>query len=86
MKSIQSLKKKGGEKEMFGKRGLAAAVNVVDMVMGIIILVIMIAAAAIPVIQDTLDNANITGIPATILSLVPVFLALLALIAVSRAF
>ena len=71
---------------MFGKRGLAAAVNVVDMVMGIIILVIMIAAAAIPVIQDTLSNANITGIPSTILSLVPVFLALLALIAVSRAF
>lgn len=71
---------------MFGKRGLAAAVNVVDMVMGIIILVIMIAAAAIPVIQDTLDSANITGIPATILSLTPVFLALLALIAVARAF
>ena len=71
---------------MFGKRGLAAAVNVVDMVMGIIILVIMIAAAAIPVIQDTLSNANITGIPSTVLSLVPVFLALLALIAVSRAF
>jgi len=71
---------------MFGKRGLAGAVNAVDMVMGIIILVILIAAAAIPVIQDTLANANITGIPATILGLVPVFLALLALIAVSRAF
>ena len=71
---------------MFGKRGLAAQVNIVDVIMGIIIVVIMVSAAAIPVIQDVLNNANISGIPATILGLIPVFLSLLALIAIARAF
>lgn len=71
---------------MFGKRGLAAQVNIVDVIMGIIIVVIMVSAAAIPVIQDVLNNANISGIPATILGLVPVFLSLLALIAIARTF
>ena len=79
-------KNKGGEKKMFGKRGLAAQVNVIDMVMGIVVLVILIAAAAIPVVQNVLTDANITGIPATILSLIPVFLALLCLIAIAKAF
>ena len=71
---------------MFGKRGLVAAVNIIDVIMGVVILVILIAAAAIPIVQNVLTDANITGIPATILSLVPVFLALLALIGVAKAF
>lgn len=71
---------------MFGKRGFAGAVNIVDVIMGIVIVVILIAAAAIPVIQDVLNSANITGIPATILGLVPVFLSLLALISISKVF
>ena len=71
---------------MFGKRGFVAAVSIFDAIMGIIVTVILISAAAIPIVQNVLNDANITGIPATILSLIPVFLSLLALIVVAKTF
>jgi uncharacterized membrane protein YhaH (DUF805 family) len=72
---------------MFAKnRGFKGAVNPVDFVISIIVVVIIIAAVAIPTIQDVLTDANITGIANTVLSVVPTFLALLALIMVARGF
>jgi Na+-transporting methylmalonyl-CoA/oxaloacetate decarboxylase gamma subunit len=52
--------------------------------MGLVVLVIIIAAVAIPVIQNTLASSNITGTTATLLSMTPVFLALLVLILAVR--
>lgn len=63
---------------------LSGATNPVDFVMGILVIVIVIAAAAIPTITEVLASANITGIPATILAVVPTFLALLALVLIAR--
>ncbi|MDH7506278.1 MAG: hypothetical protein QHH15_00620 [Candidatus Thermoplasmatota archaeon] len=45
---------------------------------------IVVAAVAIPTIQDVLENANITGIPAVILSVIPTFLGLLVLVLIAR--
>jgi hypothetical protein len=71
---------------MFSKKGFKGAVNPVDFVISIVIVVIVISAVAIPTIQDVLSDANITGIPNTILSVIPTFLGLLALIMIARGF
>lgn len=67
-------------------KGFTAAVNPVDFVISIVIVAIIVAAVAIPVIQEVLSQSNITGIPATILSIIPVFLGLLVLILIARGF
>ena len=67
-------------------RGFKGAMNPVDFVIGIVIVVIIIAAVAIPTIQDILVSANITGVANTVLSVVPTFLALLALVMIARGF
>ena len=66
--------------------GLKGAVNPVDFVISIVIVIIVISAVAIPTIQDVLASSNITGIANTVLSVVPTFLALLALVMVARGF
>jgi len=58
--------------------------GVVDYVLGLVVIIIIIAAVAIPVIQDTLANANITGTAATILSYTPLFLAILVFVLVVK--
>ena len=63
---------------------LKAATNPVDFVMGIVVITIVICAAAIPTITAVLATANITGIPATIIAVVPTFLALLILVLIAR--
>ena len=45
-------------------------------VMAVIFGTILIVAVAIPVTQDSITTANLTGITATIVSFIPVFLAL----------
>ena len=72
---------------MFVKsQGMAGAVNPVDFVISIVIVIIVISAVAIPTIQNVLASSNITGIANTVLSVVPTFLALLALVMVARGF
>lgn len=67
-------------------KGFRGAVNPVDFVISIVIVIIVISAVAIPTIQDVLTSSNITGIANTVLSVVPTFLALLALVLVARGF
>lgn len=67
-------------------QGFKGAVNSVDFVISIVIVIIVISAVAIPTIQDVLASSNITGIANTVLSVVPTFLALLALVMVARGF
>jgi E3 ubiquitin-protein ligase DOA10 len=67
-------------------QGFKGAVNPVDFVISIVIVIIVISAVAIPTIQDVLVSSNITGIANTVLSVVPTFLALLALVLVARGF
>jgi len=67
-------------------QGFKGAVNPVDFVISIVIVIIVISAVAIPTIQDVLASSNITGIANTVLSVVPTFLALLALVLVARGF
>lgn len=67
-------------------KGFSGAVNPVDFVISIVIVIIVISAVAIPTIQDVLTSSNITGIANTVLSVVPTFLALLALVMVARGF
>jgi hypothetical protein len=45
-------------------------------VMAVIFGTILIVAVAIPVTQDSITAANLTGITATIVSFIPVFLGL----------
>jgi hypothetical protein len=63
---------------------LKAATNPVDFVMGIVVISIVIAAAAIPTITTVLASSNITGVPATILATIPTFLGLLVLVLIAR--
>jgi predicted ATP-grasp superfamily ATP-dependent carboligase len=65
-------------------QGVRGAVNPVDFVISIVIVIIVISAVAIPTIQDVLKSSNITGIANTVLSVVPTFLALLALVLIAR--
>jgi len=58
--------------------------GLVNYSLGVVILVIVVAAVAIPIINSVLKNANITGTTATILSFTPMFLALLILVIVIR--
>jgi uncharacterized membrane protein YhaH (DUF805 family) len=67
-------------------QGFKGAINPVDFVISIIIVIIIISAVAIPTIQNVLVSSNITGIAKTVLSVVPTFLALLALVLVARGF
>jgi hypothetical protein len=72
---------------MFAKnKGFKGAVNPVDFVISIVIVVIIIAAVAIPTINDVLNDAGITGIPQTVLAVIPTFLRLLALVMIARGF
>lgn len=76
----------GVKRNMLSKYGFQGAVNPVDFVISIVIVIIVISAVAIPTIQDVLTSSNITGIANTVLSVVPTFLALLALVMVARGF
>jgi hypothetical protein len=72
---------------MFAKdKGFSGQVNPVDFVISIVIVVIIIAAVAIPTIQDVLNDSGITGVPNTVLSVIPTFLGLLALVMIARGF
>ena len=45
-------------------------------VLGVVIGIILVVGVAIPVSQDVIDSANLTGLSATIVGFIPVFLAI----------
>lgn len=47
-----------------------------NVVMGVIFGTILLVGVAIPIAQEVVDTANLTGISATIVGYIPVFLAL----------
>lgn len=57
--------------------------GMVSNIIGLIVSIIALVAVAIPITNSVIDNANLTGITSTIVSFIPVFLALagLALVA-----
>lgn len=50
-------------------------------IVGFVIFLILILGVGIPVSQDVISDANLTGIAATVVSFVPVMLAVGALVA-----
>lgn len=58
--------------------------GVAGQMIAMLVLVILGAATAIPVIQSAIENAGVTGNTATILSLIPLFVALLLLLAFAK--
>lgn len=60
-----------------GQSGLVAAF------ISILVAVIVGVGVAIPVIQDTVDNASLTGTTATIVNLLPLMVGLVLFVAVA---
>lgn len=58
--------------------------NLSDMFLGVTVATIIGVGVAIPVITETISAANITGIAATILTYLPVFIAVVLLVALAR--
>jgi len=44
-------------------------------VLGVVVGVILIVGVGIPISQDVIDTANLTGISATVVTFIPVFMA-----------
>ena len=55
-----------------------------ESVIGIVIGLIMIVAVALPITQTIVDNSTSTGTTAIVIGLLPLFVALLALLWVAR--
>lgn len=53
-------------------------------VMGLFVYIILILGVGIPLAQQVITSANLTGLTATVVTYIPVFLALAVLIAVAR--
>lgn len=53
-------------------------------VMGLFVYIILILGVGIPLAQSVISTANLTGLTATVVTYIPVFLALAVLIAVAR--
>jgi len=60
-----------------GQGGLVAAF------IGILVAVIVGVGVAIPVIQDTINNASLTGTTGTIVNMLPLMLALVLFVAIA---
>lgn len=52
--------------------------------MGLILLIILIIGVGIPLSNETISTANLTGLTATVVGFVPVFLALVVLFGAAR--
>ncbi|WP_233516922.1 hypothetical protein, partial [Haloferax sp. Atlit-6N] len=62
-------------------RAQMAGGNLVSTVLGIAVAVIVGVGVAIPVVNDVLADANITGLTATIVGFIPVMLGVLIFVA-----
>jgi len=65
---------------------LRGATDVISFIVGILLVAIVVCAVAIPVIQDVLIDAGLTGTVALVLSIIPTLLALVVLIIIGRGF
>ena len=65
------------------KRGM---VGVAGVIIGVMIAIIVIVAVALPVVEDVIAQSSSTGTTSTILDLLPLFLALAALVTVAALF
>ena len=54
--------------------------------LGLMLLVIIGVGVVIPVVQDIVDEANLTGITATITGMVPMLIAVLIIVYIFKAF
>jgi hypothetical protein len=53
-------------------------------VMSLLILIILIIGVGIPLTDQVITDANLTGLTATVVEFIPTFLALLVLVATAR--
>ena len=58
--------------------------NLSNVFIGITIATIIGVGVAIPVIEEVIEDANITGLTATILTYLPVFIGVVLLVSVAR--
>jgi len=54
--------------------------------LAVVVGIILIIGVGIPISQDVIDTANLTGLSATVVSFVPVFMAVGALVLSTRIF
>lgn len=57
--------------------------NIGSLFIGVMVAAILGIGVAIPVILDVINNSNVSGTTATVLNLVPLFVALLLLVALA---
>ena len=50
----------------------------------LVVFTILMIGVVLPIVQDLIDNSSVTGIAATILSYVPVFVVLIVLVVYAR--
>jgi len=62
---------------------MGAGSNLVGLFIGILIAAIVAIQVFIPVVNDAISSSSISGTPATVLELLPLFAALLVLIALA---
>ena len=55
----------------------------VGSIVAVIVGIVLIVAAAIPVTQDVIADANLSGVTATVVGLIPLFLGIAGLILVT---
>ena len=67
--------------DMTSKRG-----QMMGTVIGVIVGIVLLVAVAIPVTQEVINSANLTGTASTVVGLVPLFLAIGAMILATRVF
>lgn len=57
--------------------------NIGSLFIGVMVAAILGIGVAIPVVLDVINDANVTGTTATVLDLIPLFIALLLLVALA---
>ena len=67
----------------FIKGATRAQGNIGSLFIGVMVAAILGIGVAIPVILDVIEESNVTGTTATVLALVPLFVALLLLVALA---
>lgn len=73
--------KEGGKEFLFGAR--RAQSNLTGLFIGLLIAAIVAIQVFIPVVQDAINSANLSGTTLTVVELLPLFAALLLLIALA---
>jgi len=69
---------------MFAKRPVGFAGQATQGFIGLMVVIIIAVAAVIPVTQDLISNANLTGTTATIVGLLPLLIGIALILIVVR--